>query len=93
MSTRAPGPPSFTACAALRRGDVIEFALRDRSRIRFVVDSARAVPRTCFPTRQVYAPTRKPTLRLVTCDGAFDTSTGHYLDNYIVFASIAARRP
>jgi hypothetical protein len=27
-------------------------------------------------------------LRLVTCGGAFDRSTGHYTDNVIVFASL-----
>jgi hypothetical protein len=25
-------------------------------------------------------------LRLVTCGGRFDTSTGHYVNNHIVFA-------
>jgi hypothetical protein len=36
----------------------------------------------------VYRRTPRPTLRLITCDGSFDSSTGHYVDNYIVFATL-----
>jgi hypothetical protein len=28
-------------------------------------------------------------LRLITCGGAFDDATGHYLDNIVVFATLA----
>jgi hypothetical protein len=28
----------------------------------------------------------EPVLRLITCGGSFDRSTGHYRDNIIVFA-------
>jgi hypothetical protein len=27
-----------------------------------------------------------PELRLITCGGPFDASSGHYLDNIVVFA-------
>jgi hypothetical protein len=36
----------------------------------------------------VYYPTLTSALRLVTCGGQFDTSTGHYRSNIIVFATI-----
>ncbi|GEM_PF-5169658 len=29
-------------------------------------------------------------LRLVTCGGAFDSSTGHFVDNVIVFATLVS---
>jgi hypothetical protein len=48
-----------------------------------------AAPKSHFPTKMVYGKTPKPTLRLITCDGAFNSSTGHYVDNYIVFAKWA----
>ena len=83
------GPAVFYHLRALRRGDSIEITLKDRSRVRYVVTSSLEVPKAEFPTKRVYTPTRRPTLRLVTCGGEFDTSTGHYLDNYIVFARIA----
>lgn len=86
------GPAVFYRLRALRPGDVIKIQLRDRSTVRYLVTSRLAAPKNRFPTKLVYAQTKRPTLRLVTCDGQFDSSTGHYLDNYIVFATIARQR-
>jgi sortase (surface protein transpeptidase) len=82
------GPGIFFRLRALRRGDVITVAVKGGSLVRFVVTGTRAVPKTRFPTRVVYRRTTQPTLRLITCDGAFDSATGHYVDNYIVFAKL-----
>jgi hypothetical protein len=38
----------------------------------------------------VYGNTPDPQLRLITCGGAFDSTTGHYLDNLIVYANLAS---
>ena len=37
------------------------------------------------PTQRVYGPISYAGIRLVTCGGAFDHSTGHYVDNIVVF--------
>jgi hypothetical protein len=39
-----------------------------------------------FPTQAVYGPTPDAELRLITCGGAFDSATGHYLSNVVVYA-------
>jgi sortase (surface protein transpeptidase) len=83
------GPGVFYRLRALRRGDVIKVVLKTGSTLRFVVRSGMTVPKKRFPTKLVYGKTNRPELRLITCDGAFDRSTGHYLNNYIVFASLA----
>lgn len=83
------GPGVFYHLRALRHGDLIKVLLRDGSTVRFAVHSSLAAPKDNFPTRLVYGRTKRPTLRLITCDGVFNTSTGHYLDNYIVFAQLA----
>ena len=49
--------------------------------------STRKVPKKRFPTNLVYGQTKGPSLRLITCDGRFDRATGHYVDNYVVFAA------
>jgi hypothetical protein len=54
---------------------------------RFAVDRVQQHPKTRFPTEAVYLPVLRPELRLVTCGGAFDRSTGHYVDNIVVYAS------
>jgi LPXTG-site transpeptidase (sortase) family protein len=81
------GPAVFWRLRALRRGDQIKVVLKNRSTVRFVVQSTRRVPKNHFPTKLVYGSTKGPTLRLITCDGRFDRSTGHYVDNYVVFAA------
>ncbi|HSK37851.1 MAG TPA: class F sortase, partial [Actinomycetota bacterium] len=39
-----------------------------------------------FPTEAVFGPVPGPVLRLVTCGGAVDRASGHYLDNLVVTA-------
>jgi LPXTG-site transpeptidase (sortase) family protein len=83
------GPGVFYRLRALRRGDMIKVAVKKGPAVRFVVRSTRKVPKNRFPTQLVYGKTKSPALRLITCDGRFDRSTGHYVDNYVVFATLA----
>ena len=80
------GPGVFYHLRALRNGDLIKVVLENGWTARYLVSSHLAAPKNDFPTKVVYRHTEKPTLRLITCDGPFDTATGHYVDNYIVFA-------
>jgi sortase (surface protein transpeptidase) len=83
------GPGVFYRLRALRRGDAITVTLKNGSTLRFVVRGFRAAPKKRFPTKLVFGRTKSPTLRLITCDGAFDHATGHYVDNYVVFAALS----
>jgi sortase (surface protein transpeptidase) len=83
------GPAAFYRLRELRAGDVVRFVRRDRSTARFVVERSRSYSKLSFPTAAVYGPTKDHELRLVTCGGSFDWSTGHYRDNLIVFARAA----
>jgi hypothetical protein len=85
------GPGVFFHLRALRRGDLIGITLKGSRRLRFVVTGSKDVSKSRFPNRLVFAHTDWPTLRLVTCGGRFDASTGHYLNNYIVFARLVGR--
>jgi len=58
---------------------------------RYRVTSTAIYPKISFPTGLVYGPLSYPGLRLITCTGSFDPSTGHYADNLIVFARLTAR--
>jgi sortase (surface protein transpeptidase) len=81
------GPAVFYGIPRLRRGDVVTVRRRDGSSVRFTVQGSARYAKDRFPTARVYGPTRRPTLRLITCSGVFDRSSGHYLDNTVVFAS------
>jgi hypothetical protein len=57
----------------------------------FRVTTTAVYPKNSFPTRLVYGPLPYPGLRLITCAGRFDPTTGHYDDNLIVFARLTYR--
>jgi sortase (surface protein transpeptidase) len=82
------GPAVFYRLRELRRGDRVEVVRAGGSRVTFTVQRVEQYPKRRFPTSEVYYPTLEPMLRLVTCGGAFDRSTHHYIDNVIVFASL-----
>jgi len=54
--------------------------------IRYRVWVSGTYPKAGFPTGLVYGGTPRSTLRLITCAGRFDPTTGHYTDNLIVLA-------
>jgi Sortase domain len=85
------GPAVYFKLKELRRGDQIRVERRNGSVVRFTVQGLHSYPKSHFPTKRVYGPTRQPTLRLITCSGTFDRSTGHYLDNTVVYATLARR--
>jgi len=80
------GPAVFFRLGDLHRGDAITVERADGSRVRFRVTRSERYPKARFPTAKVYGPTRTPALRLITCSGAFDRASGHYLDNTVVYA-------
>jgi len=82
------GPAVFFRLRELRRGDEIKVTRADGSTVRFAVERTEQYDKQRFPTDDVYYPTLTSGLRLVTCGGLFDDSTGHYRSNIIVFAAI-----
>jgi hypothetical protein len=83
------GPAVFYRLGALRPGNAIRVRRGNGSWIGFRVRRVERWPKAHFPTAEVYGATRRPTLRLITCGGAFDAASGHYLDNTLVFATRA----
>ena len=81
------GPAVFYRLRDLRRGNIIRVGRADGSVVRFRVEGLERWPKADFPTRRVFRPTRVAALRLITCSGNFDPSTGHYVDNTIVYAA------
>ncbi len=81
------GPAVFYRLRELRRGNLIHIRRADGSTVRFRVEGLERWPKAAFPTRRVFGTTRIAALRLVTCSGDFDASSGHYVDNTIVYAA------
>jgi hypothetical protein len=84
------GPAVFFRLRELRSGGVVLVDRADGARLRFVVEGARSFSKAGFPTAAVFGPVPSAALRLITCAGNFDRASGHYLDNLVVFARLAA---
>jgi LPXTG-site transpeptidase (sortase) family protein len=72
----------------LRPGDRVYVKRADGTLAVFTVTSVRTYAKDQFPTAAVYGPVPDAELRLITCGGTFDWSTGHYLSNVVVFARL-----
>lgn len=83
------GPAVFYRLGSLRRGATVAVTRKDGSVATFVVDRVARYSKSDFPTALVYGDTKgRAELRLITCGGAFDRSTGHYVDNIVAFAHL-----
>jgi sortase (surface protein transpeptidase) len=72
----------------LRPGNQIKMVRADGSTATFAVDGVQKVEKSTFPTHTVYGNVSYPSLRLVTCGGPFDSATGQYLDNIVVYSHL-----
>jgi Sortase domain len=81
------GPGVFYRLAELRSDDRVYVKRADGTLVEFRVTSVQTYLKDRFPTQAVYGPTPDPELRLITCGGAFDYATGHYLSNIVVYAT------
>ena len=81
------GPGVFYRLSELRSGDDVFVKRADGTTAEFRVTSIQTYLKDQFPTQTVYGPTPDAELRLITCGGAFDPATGHYLSNIVVYAT------
>ena len=58
----------------------------------FRVTGVRQYRKSRFPAETIYGAAGYAALHLITCGGAFDYSTGHYLSSTVVFASLPSSR-
>jgi Sortase domain len=86
------GPAVFFRLGALRPGDIIDVTLADGITAVFRVTGVRRYLKSSFPANAVYGATGHAALHLITCGGAFDHTTGHYLGSTVVFASLTSAR-
>ena len=88
VDSGAWGASVFFKLGDLRPGNTVMVTRRDGLVGVFRITGVRHYPKDHFPTQLVYGNTDNAALRLITCGGSFNYSTGHYVDNIIVFASL-----
>jgi Sortase domain len=82
------GVAVFFNLRSLTAGDPVDVTLADGVVAHFVVTSVAMYPKDQFPAQQVYGSHGYSQLQLVTCGGTFDSQTGHYLSNIVVYSSL-----
>ena len=88
------GPGIFFRLRLLRAGDLVYVRRSDGTLVVFRVYAERMYLKSRFPTLRVYGPTPDAELHLITCGGTFDSATGSYLKNVVVYAvEIRHRQP
>jgi Sortase domain len=88
------GPAIFFRLGALHPGDRVVVRLADGVTANFRVTGVRQYLKSRFPSKAIFGPTNYAALHLITCGGAFDYETHHYLSSTVVFASLTSyRRP
>jgi hypothetical protein len=84
------GPAIFFRLGALRPGDRVVVRLADGVTAIFRVTGVRQYLKSRFPAKAIFGPTNYAALHLITCGGAFDYQTHHYLSSTVVFASLTS---
>jgi hypothetical protein len=84
----AAGPAVFFRLRDVAVGDAVAVTRTDGTTVRFTVTRVARFPKGAFPTTEVYAPTPRAELRLITCGGVFDRAAHNYLDNVVVYATL-----
>lgn len=87
IDSRTQGRGVFYHLDAVAAGDTVDVGMSDGTTRTFVVDEIRQVPKVDLPTGDIFRRDGKGRLALITCGGAFDPSSRHYLDNLVVFAT------
>jgi hypothetical protein len=84
------GPGVFYNLHNLKPGDQVTVTRADGSHPAFRVTRVAQFPKDQFPTKLVYGNIDHAGLRLITCGGSFNSQSGHYEDNIVVFADLIA---
>lgn len=90
IDSAATGAAVFYYLDKLRPGNLVTITLPHAGRVRYRVDGLREYHKSALPYARVFGPVSYPGLRLITCGGAFDYQTGHYVDNIVVYASMVS---
>jgi sortase (surface protein transpeptidase) len=80
------GPGVFIRLRDLHRGEKVYVTGAHGSVATFRITAVHMYAKDRFPTAAVYGPVPDAELRLITCGGQFDYSTGSYLSNVVVYA-------
>lgn len=87
------GPGVFYELASLEVGAEIQVERSDGSTAVFRTTEVSVYDKDAFPTDLVYGDIDHAGLRLISCGGTFNRTTGHYESNVVAFAELVVEGP
>jgi hypothetical protein len=89
INTRATGPDTFARLPEVRPGARVTVHYSSGDEVEFTVTRSKAVPKKQTPRDDSIwdAGNPRPLLRLITCDPTTPVRGGHYVGNWVVWAS------
>ncbi len=91
ISSKA-GPGAFYTLRRMQVRDLIAVDRADGTTAIFQVRSVRSFARSNYPSALVYRTNGRSSIHLITCDGTFDPSIGHHVNNLVVLADLVLTR-
>jgi hypothetical protein len=85
LDSAAQGPGTLFKLRQLRPGATATVTAGGRA-WHYVVRAVRAYAKARLPSAAIFGQRVTARLVIITCGGPFDTATGHYLDNIVVYA-------
>ncbi|MGW5360211.1 class F sortase [Actinopolymorpha pittospori] len=89
LDSNYSGPAVFYYLGALKRGQKVTVTRQDGIVVVYQIDGTSMQPKNKFPVEQIYGPSDRSELRLITCGGTYAKGTG-YSDNIIVYAHMVS---
>jgi sortase (surface protein transpeptidase) len=83
------GPAVFFELRKLSAGDDITVSYGDGREQHFTVTRVASYPYNNFPLQEVFGPSDKKQLNLITCSGTFDRAAKNYSNRLVVYATQA----
>lgn len=85
------GPAIFYRLADVKLGNQVHVTTANGKVLIFTVYRVATYPKNNFPTDTVYGNTTGPELRVITCGGVFNATTGHFLNNTVLYARLSSQ--
>jgi LPXTG-site transpeptidase (sortase) family protein len=81
-------PSVFDKLGTLKPGDTVQVTRGNDSVATFEITKLEQIAKSRFPTEKVYGKLSYPGIRLITCGGRFNSSSGHHVDNVIAYGRL-----
>jgi sortase (surface protein transpeptidase) len=79
---------AFYLLKDLKAGDQVLIYDKSGDVAVFQVDSQETTLKTDLPTERIWNKTTEPVIRLITCGGVYNSASGHFLSNVIVYGHL-----